>query len=190
MKCIFSDSREELRKMLEDFGHRHPSQAPTVQEMLRRISERHDCFSRSELDGHFTGSAWLVNPANNRVLLTLHRNLKRWMQTGGHADGDSCLLRVALREAEEESGISGIVPLSAGVFDVDIHAIPNRPDRHEPAHLHYDVRFLLQAPHEEFSISDESDDLKWWSAEEILQQADSMDESVQRMAKRWMENAC
>lgn len=153
--------------------------------MLEFIRNTPDCFSRSNKEGHITGSAWLINPAGDKALLTLHRKLKRWMQTGGHADGDSETLRVALREAEEESGISGILPVSEEIFDIDIHLIPERPATGEPAHYHYDVRYLLRAPHEHFAISDESDALAWWSAEDFATRPGELDEAVQRMAHRY-----
>ena len=149
------------------------------------ISTTPDCFERSHREGHITGSAWLVNPDGDKVLLTLHRKLQRWMQTGGHADGDPEPLRVALREAAEESGIDGITPLHHGIFDIDIHRIPGNKAKGEPAHLHYDIRYLLLAPHENFRISNESDALAWWSRREIAQKAAELDASVLRMAERY-----
>lgn len=153
--------------------------------MLRFITSAPDCFERSHTEGHITGSAWLVNPSGEKVLLTLHHKLQRWMQTGGHADGDPDTLRVALREAEEESGIPGIHPVSPEIFDIDIHLIPARPAKGEPAHYHYDVRYLLRSPHEEFAISEESDALAWWSADDFATRTAELDEAVQRMACRY-----
>ncbi len=153
--------------------------------MLRFLRSTPDCFERSNKEGHFTGSAWLVNPAGDKALLTLHRKLKRWMQTGGHADGDTNLLGVALREATEESGIGGICPVSEEIFDIDIHEIPGRPAAKETAHLHYDVRYLLRAPHEHFCISDESDDLAWWNRHELETRHTELDEAIIRMQHRY-----
>ena len=155
--------------------------------MLDFVRSTPHCFERSHAAGHMTGSAWLLNPAGDKALLTLHHNLQRWMQTGGHADGDPDTLRVALKEAEEESGITGIVPITEEIFDIDIHLIPARPAKGEPAHYHYDVRYLLRAPHEQYAISHESDDLTWWSAEDFATQAAELDASVLRMAELWMQ---
>jgi 8-oxo-dGTP pyrophosphatase MutT (NUDIX family) len=92
--------------------------------------------------------------------LTHHFKLDRWLQLGGHADGDTDILRVAMREAHEESGLDDIKPLSQGIFDVDVHPIPARDT--EPRHLHYDVRFLLEADaNAPLVISSESKDLAW-----------------------------
>jgi hypothetical protein len=85
----------------------------------------------------------------------------------------------------EWRAIRGILPLYLEIFDIDIHRIPENKAKNEPAHLHYDIRYLLRAPHENFSISDESDALAWWSHREIVQRAAELDDSVLRMAERY-----
>ena len=177
-----ADHRQEICRLLTRYAAAHPERREVAERVLEFVSSTPDCFCRSCLQGHITGSAWLVNPAGDKALLTLHRNLKRWMQLGGHADGEPDVLRVALREATEESGIEGIRPLCADIMDVDIHPIPARPARGEPAHFHYDIRFLMQAPHERYTISDESDDLAWWSRAEIESRRAELDEAVLRLA--------
>ena len=182
-----ADFRAPLCKALQKYAEKHPEQKITADKMLDFVRSTPHCFERSNAAGHMTGSAWLLNPAGDKALLTLHHNLQRWMQTGGHADGDPDTLRVALKEAEEESGITGIVPISGEIFDIDIHLIPARPAKGEPAHFHYDVRYLLRAPHEQYAISQESDDLAWWSAEDFATRAAELDASVLRMAELWMQ---
>lgn len=172
---------------LSAYAAKRPERQQTAAEMLRFIRDTPDCFNRSCRVGHLTGSAWLLHPAGDRVLLTLHHKLQRWLQPGGHADGESDMLRVALREAEEESGISGLVPLEKHIFDLDIHAIPARPCDGEAAHFHYDVRYLLQAPHERFHLTPESDELRWWTLDEIRAHKELFDASVLRMAQLWKE---
>ena len=117
------------------------------------------------------------------MLLTHHKVLNRWLHLGGHADGESNILNVALREAKEESGINGIKPLNNQIFDVDVHPIPEYKKRSEPAHFHYDIRYILIAPITEFSISDESDELKWFSIKEMKNY--QWNESVGRMIRKW-----
>jgi ADP-ribose pyrophosphatase YjhB (NUDIX family) len=117
-------------------------------------------------------------------LLTHHFKLDRWLQLGGHADGDPDILRVALSEAREESGLESIRPLSDAVFDVDVHPIPARGN--EPRHLHYDVRFLLEADADApLIISSESKDLAWVSLAEINQIA--VERSIARMVAKSLE---
>lgn len=180
-----TDYRARIYDALQNFAQKHPEQKITADAMLRFIGETPQCFERSHQAGHITGSAWLINPTGSKALLTLHHKLGRWMQTGGHADGDPDVLRVALREAEEESGIAGISPVHEDIFDIDIHEIPAREDRNEPAHYHYDIRYLLRAPHEDYVISEESDDLKWWDEQEITTREAELDEAVRRMAQRY-----
>lgn len=173
---------KELLELLTRYRESHPDQSGPAEQIMAFLQSTEHCFERSHTAGHITGSAWILNPAQDKVLLTLHRKLKRWMQPGGHADGESNVLRVAIREAEEESGICGITPLCTEIYDIDVHLIPARPAGGEAAHLHYDIRFLLQAPHEDFCISDESDDLAWWSAQDFVSKRHQLDESVLRMA--------
>ena len=141
-----------------------------------------DVFERTRRDGHFTGSAWLVSADGAHVLLTHHRKLGRWLQLGGHADGDPDLAAVALREAEEESGLAGLV-LEPGIFDLDRHRIPARGE--EPEHWHYDVRYVIRATDERFAISEESLALAWRPIAPIADDP-SADESLRRMAGKWL----
>ncbi|MDZ7646212.1 MAG: NUDIX hydrolase [Cytophagales bacterium] len=96
------------------------------------------------MPGHITGSAWIVDPSNTQALLVHHAKLNKWVQPGGHADGDENILQVALREAEEETGLKNFKVLSDPPFDVDIHLIPERADF--PEHFHFDIRYLLKHP--------------------------------------------
>lgn len=163
---------------------------PTLEEidykkqMIAFIEKHPDCFERTLSIGHITGSAWLLNQKGDSVLLTHHAKLHLWAQLGGHCDGDPDVLRVALREAQEESGILGIVPLKNEIFDLDIHEIPMR--KQEPAHLHYDIRFLFQViSDEEFRISSESKNLQWFSKD--LKDFPTQERSILRMHEKWLK---
>ena len=126
------------------------------------LLKSNDAFQRYHLPGHITGSSWIVNSDKTKVLLVHHAKLNRWLQPGGHADGDENVLRVALREAEEETGITRWTVLSEQIFDLDIHIIPKRKDFEE--HLHFDIRFLIRADEvEPLVVSEESHDVKWVS---------------------------
>jgi 8-oxo-dGTP pyrophosphatase MutT (NUDIX family) len=180
-----ADAVARLRSGLDDYAARWPDEAHTVQH-FRDLLDAIDSapFTRERLAGHFTGSAWLVDRTGARALLTHHRKLGRWLQLGGHADGDADLAAVALKEAEEESGLTGLA-LEPGVFDLDRHWIPARGD--VPAHWHYDVRFVVRAgAHEAFTVSEESLDLAWRDIRELRDDAAS-DESVRRMASKWLQ---
>lgn len=117
-------------------------------------------FSRDpHIGGHVTGSAFVLSPDRQSALLTHHAKLDRWLQLGGHCDGIADVRFVALKEAYEESGLARIRMLETAVFDLDIHAIPATPK--EPEHLHYDLRFLMQAEAGDLHVSDESKALEW-----------------------------
>jgi len=152
--------------------------------LFRDFAASHaDCCERSCEPGHFTGSAWVVSADGERALLLHHRKLDRWLQPGGHADGEGDLASVALREAEEETGLSGL-HVEGGVFDLDRHLIPARGS--EPAHYHYDVRFVVRAGADEaFTVSEESHALAWIPARDIAIDPQA-DESVRRMARKWL----
>jgi 8-oxo-dGTP pyrophosphatase MutT (NUDIX family) len=152
--------------------------------MLTLLENAPDCFLRNCFPGHFTGSALVVNADGSRALLHHHKFLDCWLQFGGHCDGDENVLRVALREAEEESGIGGLITTSQRPFDLDIHAIPENPRRGEPPHFHYDVRYVLIAPEgAEPTLSDESHALRWFSPEELL--AMPLDSGLRRLIAKW-----
>lgn len=140
-----------------------------------------DCLLRTCEPGHLTGSAWIVSPDRTRTLLTHHRKLDKWLQLGGHADGDGNLLEVALREAREESGLTRIRALAGGIFDLDRHWIPAR--KTEPAHHHFDLRFVFEAdPAEPLAISNESKDLAWVSIDRVTTL--NPEESMARMVRK------
>ena len=111
-------------------------------EMLMFAADHPDALLRTCTAGHFTGSALVVDAAAELTLLLFHRKLQRWLQPGGHADGDANLAAVALREATEETGVAGL-RVDPHAVDLDIHEIGAGQD---PAHLHLDVRFLVMAP--------------------------------------------
>ena len=112
--------------------------------------------------------------------MTHHRKLHKWLQLGGHSDGDANTLRVAQREAEEESGLC-VKPIDRKVFDIDIHTIPEHGK--DPEHKHYDVRFLFEADDRaSLTVSTESNDLRWIAIEELPKL--TSEESVLRMAHK------
>jgi 8-oxo-dGTP pyrophosphatase MutT (NUDIX family) len=151
-------------------------------QMLNFYKNNENCFSKDNKKGHFTGSAWIINPAKNAVLMTHHKKLNMWLQLGGHADGDKNLVNVALRESKEESGFSNFKLLSKEIFDLDIHEI--EPMNDDPRHFHYDVRFLLEADpiKSEIIVSDESHDVKWIPLSEVNNY--NSEDSIRRMVDK------
>lgn len=160
-------------------------EAAMVADTIEFVEAHEDCLLRSCEPGHLTGSAWIVSPDRRRTLLTHHRKLDKWLQLGGHADGDGDLLAVALREAREESGLADVRAVSSVLFDVDRHWIPAR--KTDPGHFHYDLRFLFEAdPAAPLAISGESKDLAWVDLDRVtaLNPEESMGRMVRKTEKR------
>jgi 8-oxo-dGTP pyrophosphatase MutT (NUDIX family) len=152
--------RQPLLKKLSAYRTHHDEELRLLVRTIKFVTENVNCFDRSLQAGHITGAAWILNPARTHALMTHHRKLNKWLQLGGHADGDANVLRVAMREACEESGISVFVPVSEDIFDIDIHEIP--PHMNDPRHLHYDIRFLFETDMStELNVTHESHDLQW-----------------------------
>lgn len=159
------------RSIIVSYVPRGPEDRAAQEQILAFVDRHADALHRTCLEGHLTASALLLDASGERCLLHHHRKLDRWLQFGGHADGDGDLARVAWREVHEESGIEparlGPVPV-----DLDVHAIPARGD--EPEHLHLDVRYLAHAPAGAVEkISHESKALEWMSPEEALERTTS-----------------
>ena len=177
---------------LDDYRTRWPREAPVVARFLALVERWPDPLARTALHpGHITASAWIVTPVGDAVLLTHHKKLGKWLQIGGHADGDPNLPAVAVREAREESGAEGLrpaLPRRGGidpawqVFDLDVHRIPSF--RTTPPHEHYDVCFAYYAP-EQFVpvVSDESHDVRWVRIAGLDRY--TRERSITRMAVKW-----
>jgi 8-oxo-dGTP pyrophosphatase MutT (NUDIX family) len=145
------------------------------------VAAHADCCERSCAPGHLTGSAWIVSPDRTQTLLTHHLKLDKWLQLGGHADGDPDLPAVARREALEESGLPQVRMVQAEIFDLDRHWIP--PRKTDPGHYHYDLRFVFEAdPRVPLAISSESKDLAWVDLGRVT--ALNPEESMARMVRK------
>lgn len=181
------DDRQKLMSDLKTHSGYDDKEQQDLNAMIYFLGEQPACFSRDHLPGHFTGSALLLNHHADKVLLNHHRALGTWLQFGGHADGDPNLFAVAWREVQEESGFDRIEQVIAGIFDVDIHPIPYNEKRGEPAHLHYDVRYLFKLGTDDdmYKISPESIDLRWCDYDEALALVGPG--TVARMLKKWRE---
>ncbi len=187
MGVLWSAQRAELaadptlataRRLLMAYEPRDADQARFRREMLEFV-ERFpgEAHRRSCVPGHLTASCLVLDATRSRALLTHHRKLDRWLQLGGHCDGDSNLPAVALREAREESGIDDLL-IDPRIVDLDVHPIPARPG--EPRHLHLDARFLVHAPAgARESASEESHRVAWIAPGEL--DGIAADDSLRRL---------
>ena len=184
-------NRQPLLELLRRYEDAYPEEGGCVGRVRSLVEEHPDCFERTCFPGHVTASAWILSPDRKRVLLTRHRKLQRWLQLGGHADGDPDVLGVALREAREESGMAefGVIcgrggPRGRGPplpLDIDVHGIPARGE--EPAHAHHDIRYLLVAGEgQSLAMSEESTDLAWFDPGDLA--ALGADASLTRLGRK------
>ena len=178
--------RADLLQLLRRYRVRHPEEIAAIDRIRKLLTDFERCFDRDCFPGHITSSAWIISRETGAVLLTHHFKLGRWLQLGGHTDGETDVLASARREAEEESGLTDFVAIPRTgppeILDVDIHEIPAH--RREPAHQHHDIRFL-------FEVSDaqtirrqaaESNEVRWFSAPGVETRFD--EESLARMARK------
>ncbi len=177
---------DALRKsLIEELNSYQPEDVEELafkSRFIALVENFENAASRNLLHGHLTGSAWIVDSDMSQVLMTHHAKLDRWLQLGGHADGDFNIKNVALREAKEESGLNSVRILQPTIFDIDIHEIPARGA--EPAHEHFDIRYLITADVSESVVkNDESKAISWIPLNQ-LNELTANNRSIIRMAEK------
>ena len=169
----------DIREAIRDYIPFNEQEAADKALILGFLAENDDAFYRTNLIAHMTASAWVVNPAHNRVLMVYHKIYDSWSWTGGHADGDEDLARVALREVREETGVKSARLLSTEIFSLESLTV----DGHEkhgayvPSHLHLNVTYLLEA--------DDSDPLTLCDEENGGVQWFGLDEAREACSEPW-----
>jgi 8-oxo-dGTP pyrophosphatase MutT (NUDIX family) len=169
-----------LKELLKSYKGKYPKE-PATDKVLDFL-EYSGSIDENNIDGHFTGSAWVVNTQMNYVLMTHHKKLNMWLQLGGHSDGEVDLFKVALREAKEESGLLNFTTINKEIFDLDIHIIPEQKDL--KSHTHYDIRFLLKTElnQNDIKISEESHKVEWIALDKVLNY--NSEKSIERMVQK------
>lgn len=164
----------ELLQLIDEYMQRFPKESISANEFKDFVNRNLEksVYSRQNFDGHFTASAFLVNRDKTQLLFLKHKKLNKWLQPGGHIDtSDTSILQAALREVEEETGLqrTDLQLIESDVFDLDAHAIPENPKKDEPAHVHYDVRYLLEVTNESNLLvnQDEAEGIKWLEINEL-----------------------
>lgn len=157
--------RQWLQQKLAEYQPIDAADQAVLKLFQNFLDKNPNCFDREFCqDGNITGSAWIVSPDLKKAVLMHHPKLKKWIQAGGHSDHHPVTLEVALREAQEEIGLSSLKPLSKKIFDLAFFPpLPNFP------HTHYDVRFIFQADDQEKFQSQENHQIRWFNLEEIPQ---------------------
>ena len=171
------DTIERLRAELAA----HPDAAAAGRMLALLDAAGAAAFDRRHFDpGHFTASAFVLSPDAADLLLIRHAKTGRWQQPGGHFDpADASPLAAAVRETAEETGVVDAAHVG-GLFDLDVHPIASNPGRGEPAHEHFDLRYLLRAPTRRFAAASDATAARWVPLEHLAEATD--DASVLRAA--------
>ena len=176
-----NETEFEIFKSLENYFQVN-KQETSFEKIIKGIKYSGiELFKRNCYPYHFTASAWIVDKERNHTLLIFHKNLQMWIQPGGHADGETNLSKVALKEAQEETGLKSACLTNERVFDFDITPIP--AFKNIPAHSHLDARFVIEADIKEpITESEEILGAKWFPINNISDKIN--DEGVLRMAQK------
>jgi len=176
-------SKERLISQLKAYSTSFAEESGFVPRFISLLSNFPNCFERSLVSGHITGSAWVVSEDLTHVVLLHHSKLNRWLQPGGHADGEEEIDKVVAKELEEETGLTGYRWLDESrIFDLDIHLIPER--KNEKAHFHFDIRLAAIADLSHSLVGNsESKEVKWVSIDNITP-ASGFEQSILRMVEK------
>ena len=168
-------SRQELMNQIENYIPYNEQEEKDKALILEWIRQNENAFSRENKVAHMTASAWVVNPEWDKVLMVYHNIYDSWSWLGGHADGETDLLSVALREVKEEAGISKVRPVSEDIFSLESLTVDGHVKKgtYVSSHLHLNVTYLLEAdPEETLSVkADENSGVAWFSPEEALERS-------------------
>ena len=162
-----------LKEQIENYVPYNEQEKNDKEMMIEYMNTFSDVFTRENKMCHFTASNWIVNKEKSKVLMIYHNIYKSWAWTGGHADGDSNLLHVALKEAQEETGLKNLKVISNGIFGIQILTVDSHIKREKfiPSHLHLDCCFLLQADENETLKvkEDENSAVEWIDIDKAIE---------------------
>lgn len=171
-ECDSSYGRVQLLESLRSYRPWNEQETADRDEILHQIEHCRDIFTRENRNAHMTASSWIVDPSRTKVLMVYHNIYDSWSWTGGHADGETDLLAVALREAREETGIAHVRPLSSDIYSLEILTVDGHEKRgkYVSSHLHLNLTYLLEADDSDLLIrkEDENSAVAWFSLEDAV----------------------
>lgn len=176
-----NNTRQKLIEQMERYQPYNEQEERDKQVILGELRKNEAVFSRESELAHMTASAWIVNEDMTRVLMVYHNIYNSWSWLGGHADGEEDLLKVAIKEAKEESGLQNVRPVSEAIFSIETLTVDGheKKGRYVPSHLHLNVTYLLMADEsEKLRIKeDENSGVRWFG----------LDEAVERSSEEWFK---
>lgn len=171
-----------LRKQIESYIPFNAQEKKEQQIILRYMDTFDNLLTRENEFAHFTASAWVVNEERTKVLMVYHNIYQSWSWVGGHADGDEDLLNVAMKEAQEETGLTNVRPVSPEIYSLEILGVQahEKKGEHIATHMHLNVTYLLEASEKEaIKIKpDENSDIRWFPLEQAIDASTEPDMKV------------
>ena len=171
-ECDSSYGRAQLLESLRSYRPWNDQESADRDEILRQIEHSPDIFTRENRNAHMTASSWIVDPSRTKVLMVYHNIYDSWSWTGGHADGETDLLAVALREAREETGIAHVRPLRSDIYSLEILTVDGHEKRgkYVSSHLHLNLTYLLEADDSDLLVrkEDENSAVAWFSLDDAV----------------------
>ena len=178
---LMMEGMNKLRREIEEYKPYNEQEEQDKKVILKYIDTFDDVLTRNNEFGHFTASSWVLNKDKTKVLMIYHNIYKSWAWTGGHSDGDSNLLNVAIREVKEETGAKDVKPISDDIFSLEIICVKGHVKRgkYVSSHVHLNVTYLLEADEdEELKIKeDENSGVRWVD----------IDKAVELSNEAWMK---
>lgn len=164
---------QQLKENIEKFTPYNEQEEVEKEIMLKYINDFDDVLTRQNVYGHFTSSAFILNKERTKMLMIYHKIYDSWAWTGGHSDGDSDLLHVALKEANEETGLENVTPISKDIYSLEIVTVNGHEKRgkYVGSHVHLNATYLLEADEKEAIRikEDENSGVKWVPIDEIVE---------------------
>ncbi len=161
-----------LRRKIENYIPYNCEEEKDKEIMLKYMDTFDDVLTRDNEIGHFTSSCWIVNKDKTKVLMVYHNIYNSWSWTGGHADGESDLLKVSLKEAREETGLVNVDPLYEDIFSIEVLGVDGhmKNGKYISSHMHLNLTYLLSADENEVTHikADENSDVKWFELDEAV----------------------
>lgn len=163
---------DNLKESIEKFIPHNEQEEVDKNTMLKFINDFDDVFTRQNPYGHFTASSFVLNKERTKVLMVYHKIYDSWAWTGGHSDGDSDLLYVAMKEAKEETGIKNVAPISNDIYSLELITVNGHEKRgkYVNSHIHFNITYLLEADESEdiYINEEENSGVKWVPIDEVL----------------------
>lgn len=167
------EGMEDLKNRIEKYIPYNEQEKSDRNVMLKYINDFDDVLTRNNEYGHFTASGWVVNKKRTKVLMVYHNIYKSWSWTGGHSDGDSNLLNVAIKELKEETGVKNVKPILDDIFSLEIICVNGhvKKGKYVSSHVHLNVSYFLEADENDALKvkEDENSGVKWVDIDKVIE---------------------